>query len=566
VTQSAFWEAPEPLAPDAKVSARVARWYQREAKAAILNGFRENHSLLCVMATGLGKTFLFCDVAAEWTGGKILVVAHRDELLTQAVGALAQVGLVAETEKAEQRASLRAEVVVASIQTLSKDRRLEQFGKDHFSLIIIDEGHRATADSYRKVMDYFDAKVLLVTATPDRTDETALGTICDEVVYVRDILDGIDDGYLVPIVATHVDIKGIDLTQVSTVAGELNQGQLDEVILRNMTAICTETLNKFPDRTGIVFCPGVASAAYGAAKSNELRPGSACFISGETDPDERREIVRDFRAGRYKLFFNCDVATEGWDSPNVDMVVHASPTMSRMRYAQRSGRGTRVLPGLVDHLTEQGQAAERRAIIAASSKANMMLVDYMGNAGKHSLVSPVDVLGGNFSEAEITKAKEILKKNPGGDVRVAIRHAQEHFRALARAAAAKVQAEHRRFDPFKVLEIDHEVELAKAQRWGWKPATENQASVLLRAGIREETVKAMSKAEASKAIDKIVQRRKQGLATLPMVAALKKWGIDADKANFKAAGDVIGYLKSTRTVDKGRVASLLRGSRQPGED
>lgn len=229
--------------------------------------------------------------------------------------------------------------------------------------------HHFLAATYRRPLDYFSgAKLLGVTATPDRGDEKAMGKLFENVAYCFDIRQGIDQGYLVPLVGRQIELGEIELDGVATVAGDLSKGQLDEVMLRAVEGIVKKTIELEPDRQAVCFFPGVKSAEYATERFNALEPMSAAFVSGETLPHIRKGIVADFRAGRIKRLCNCMVATEGFDAPSASCIVQARPTKSRGLYAQMVGRGTRVLGGLVEAIPGREGADERRALIASSLK------------------------------------------------------------------------------------------------------------------------------------------------------------------------------------------------------
>ncbi|MCA8958671.1 MAG: DEAD/DEAH box helicase family protein, partial [Planctomycetes bacterium] len=178
------------------------RPYQRRALEALRTAYRAGHRrALVVMPTGTGKTVLFAEIA-RLAKGPVLVLAHRQELVEQARQKIAQwCDDVVAVEMAEHRgltaAATRAKITVASIQTLT--RRLAQVPGDAFRLVVVDEAHHATADSYRAVLDHFDAWVLGVTATPDRGDRQALGDVFDAVAFDYDMQQAIRDGWLCPI-------------------------------------------------------------------------------------------------------------------------------------------------------------------------------------------------------------------------------------------------------------------------------------------------------------------------------------------------------------------------------
>src|SRR5262249_16054457 len=148
--------------------------------------------LLGVAPTGSGKTIKFAHIASHRIGsGPVLVLAHRDELLDQARDKILRaVGIIADKEKAEQRASLSSELVLATVQTFSRPDRLRRFGENHFRTLIVDEAHRALADSYQRILRHFrDAKVLGVTATPDRGDKRSLAKYFEDVAFEITLTD-----------------------------------------------------------------------------------------------------------------------------------------------------------------------------------------------------------------------------------------------------------------------------------------------------------------------------------------------------------------------------------------
>jgi len=190
----------------------ILRDYQREAGNAVMDAFKDHSTALVVMPTGCGKTILFADIIARFQPGRTMVLAHREELIFQAQHKIhAVTGLRARVEMAALRvdegvASRQAQVIVSTIQTQVSGRdkkRMEKFLPEDFSLVIVDECHHATSKSYRAAIDHYRTnprlKVLGVTATPDRTDEEALGQIYETVAYDYEIIEAIQDGWLVPV-------------------------------------------------------------------------------------------------------------------------------------------------------------------------------------------------------------------------------------------------------------------------------------------------------------------------------------------------------------------------------
>jgi len=568
-------ETPSPveLSPVPR-TAKKPRYYQVECLEAIrvsLFGSEDSEphrSCLVVMATGLGKTVIFSQAAADivsWLPssiGRVLVIAHRDELITQAREALREAtGEYVGTEKAEHSCSLSDRIVVSSIQTMH--RRLDKFQPDHFALIVIDEAHRAAAESYLKTTRYFAGKVLGVTATPDRADEKGLSVAFDDVAYVMDIEDGIDAGYLVSVEGVDVALDDIDLSNVDMAGADLNQEQLDDAMVKAVEGVVTKTFELAGDRQTIVFTPGVKSAHAMCDRMNLLAPGKAIAIDGETDWMLRKSLVSGYKAGRYQYLFNCDIATEGFDAPATSVIVNGAPTRSRGKFAQRAGRGTRVLPGIVDDIEGKDGAAARRFAIAMSDKPSMLILNFVEREEHITLIGPADILGANYSDEEVETAKKALKAKPDGDIQTALKEARnEHKRLAAALAAAKVKVTARAesFDPFKSLGMDRQD--AIDIRYGQRPLTDVQASELIRRGLPVKDVEALSFRQAGKLIKKARERQKAGLATLKQLNTLNKYLPVNDTVSFDLASKAITYISTdcnwkTARVDRGRLAQIL---------
>lgn len=572
VSQMSIFESPAVAPPPPKpewVPKRKPRYYQTEAIMCIRDQLEGGplddgvRSTLLVKATGLGKTATFAELARLWLG-RVLVIAHREELITQARQALIeQTGERVGLEKAQWFHG-GERIVVTSIQTIS--RRLEKFPRDYFSLVIIDEAHRAAADSYVRTLTHFArAKVLGVTATPDRADEKAMGAVFDSVAYVFDIENGIEAGYLVPVRGREFEVN-VDLSNIATVNGDLAQGALDEAMLGVVEGVVDQTLANAGTEQAIVFTPGVQSAHAMCERANLLRAGCAIAIDGSTDLDLRRDLVRDFKARKYQFLFNCAIATEGFDAPETSIVAIARPTKSRALYAQMVGRGTRVLPGVVDHIEGEGGAAARRGAIAASRKPHMTIFDFVGNAGKHALVTPTDVLGGNYSEEEVAEAKKRQSSSPDEDIRTSLKVARDELKALAKRLAeakAKVRATTRDFDPFVALGMDRQD--AVHARFGSKPATDRQRELLERFGLPPADVAKVDSRTAKALLVAQYKRMDAGLASLKQMGAIARWAPVPPDLTFKAAGECMAYLKQEcdygrrKQVDGKRLEQLMRG-------
>lgn len=535
------------------------RWYQEEAVAAIVKSLETHPSTLLVLATGLGKTQVASSVADRFLSkGKVLFLAHRKELVQQGADRLQLVtGEQVDIEMAEFWASNRAKIVSASLDSMRG--RLDRWAHDHFALVIFDEAHHVPAKSYRKVLDHFSAPKLGMTATPDRGDKKALGRSFASVAYTYDIVDGIDQGYLVPIKGRSVRVDEIDLSHIGKTGGDLAVGELDDEMVKHIEGIVQKTLELEPGRTGIWFFPGVKSAELACERINALGHNCA-FICGETPKEERDEIVRGFKNGTYTHLTNCQVATEGFDAPSADMVVIGRPTLSRALYAQMVGRGERVLPGVVDGIHGEEGAPLRRAAVAASAKPNCAVIDFAGNAGKHTLVTPEDLLGGDYSDEEVKLAKKLAKEAPGSDVIATLEAARKELKAMMARLQSKVKATVQDFSPFSILNMAPPDPAAERNR---EPMTPDQAGHLERLKVKPAQLEGLSKLEAQKLIGSLETRRRLGLCSLNQLGQLKKHCDPPTNLPFKKASQAMTYLADVchwnpSTEQKGILQAMVK--------
>lgn len=553
------------------------RYYQRECVEKVIRAFDYNRAVLAVLATGLGKTQIFSAIVKHWPG-PALVLAHRSELVEQASKRLEQMtGELVDIDQAQTYSS-RARIIVGSVQTLSRPRRLqrmtemwEQRFPTAVPIIIADEAHHYVAKSYRRPIDGVPhAKVLGVTATPSRSDMKALGRIFDDYPFLMGIEDGIEQGWLVPIDAREVIVNQVNLDNVESVAGDLNQGQLDEEMLKAAEIVARETLRLASDRQGIIFCPGVKSAHLAAEKFNSLKAYCAACVDGKTPKHERERITREFREGRIQYLVNCQVATEGFDAPGCSVIALMRCTKSVGMYTQMLGRGLRCLPATVD-LHHQADASEaRRAAIASSNKPDCMVLDFVGVGKRHKLVNAVDVLGGKYTDDEVQKAKELKKEKPAADPDKCLQDARALLRKVAEKSKASVRSTVNSFDPFKVMHIDRGRDSQlKGVRFGHQPLTPKQKQFLKDRKVPDDVIKGMSKSDYTRFVQAMQARQKKGLATYRQLAFLQKYGFHEVNVSFAAANAGLSYIAKMGWGRKGRIsaeklASVIRaGGRAP---
>jgi superfamily II DNA or RNA helicase len=363
---SALVEVPSEL------QAIALRPYQVEALAAIEDAAqRGQRRQLIVLPTGTGKTVIFCELIRR-RPGRVLVLVHRNELIDQTIEKLALIApdLAVGVVKAE-RDEHTAPVVIASVQTVSREARLQRIAAD-FDVIIVDEAHHATADSYGRVLAHLgeiDGPLVLgFTATPYRGDGDSLLQVFPEIVYQRPLLEMIRAGYLSDLRALRVQLA-VDFNDLHTRAGDFIDRECADLLRAGNAAelVAAAYREHAPGRRGLVFVPTVELAEDFAAAS------SACGISAETVNGEtplpvRRDLLRRFRAGDVQVIVNCAVLTEGYDEPSVDCIVVARPTKSKTLYVQMLGRGTRRYPGKPDCLVlDVAGATERHDLMTLAN-------------------------------------------------------------------------------------------------------------------------------------------------------------------------------------------------------
>ena len=327
------------------------RPYQQEALDSIVS-FSDSgiNRQLVVLPTGAGKTVIFSHLPQfKQDSLPMLVLAHREELLHQAKEKISwsNPDISIEIEQGENYAG-HSDVVVASVPTLGRaeSTRIQNYPKNYFRTIVIDEAHHAAAPSYRRILDYFNCPFILgVTATPQRSDNTRLTDVFDEIVYYKTIEDLIEDGYLSPLIGYRVNTN-TDISGVATHEGDYNSTQLEEVIdnpVRN-AAVVAAYRNLVNNAKTIVFAAGVKHANNLALSFKQSKIETEVIL-GSTDSDTRRAILENFSTGKTRVLINVGVLTEGFDEPSLEAIILARPTRSTLLYTQIVGRGTRLYEG-----------------------------------------------------------------------------------------------------------------------------------------------------------------------------------------------------------------------------
>jgi superfamily II DNA or RNA helicase len=467
-----------------------ARLYQTQCIESVLSEYSKGiQRTMAIIPTGGGKTVvagmlakLFLDLMK---GKRVMVLAHRDELIRQAADKFKSItGIEPVIEKADERSNEsgifgKPPIVVSSIQTQcsgpADKKRMTKFDPKDFAWLWVDECHHAPADTWRSVIDYYctntDLKVLGVTATADRGDGTGLGGIFQSIAFEYGLPDIIADGYLVPIRQRCVEIEGLDFSKVRTTAGDLNAGDLESAMMfekplhgiahatlevacgfergalakllnvKNLEAEVQGMLNGDEPRKTLIFATSVAHAERLAEIINRWIPGSAGCIDGGMSKELRSSRLADFAAGRIRFLANCMIATEGFDEPSIELVVMARPTKSRALYAQMVGRGTRPAASIAHTLGEAASAEDRQKMIAESEKSHIEILDFAGNAGRHRLVTTIELLGEDVSDEVLNEAHKRMASGEAMDTSQALKDAAAELERKRREAEEKKRRE-----------------------------------------------------------------------------------------------------------------------------
>lgn len=504
------------------------RPYQEQAKEAVLKEWEKGiHKTLLVLPTGCGKTIVFSKIIENrvLAGERVLVLAHRGELLEQAADKLATAtGLRCATEKADETCiGTWYRVVVGSVQTLMREKRLNRFPADFFKSIVIDEAHHCISDSYQRVLEHFnEAKVLGVTATPDRGDMKNLGTVFESLAYEYTLPKAIKEGYLSPIKAVTIPLK-LDLTGVSTQAGDFKASDIDTALDPYLYQIADEMTKYCLNRKTVVFLPLIATSQKFKNILNEKGFNAAEVNGNSTD---RAEILKDFDEGKYNVLCNSMLLTEGWDCPSVDCVVVLRPTKVRSLYSQMVGRGTRLCEG----------------------KKELLLLDFLWHTERHELCRPASLICENEEVA-----KKMTENLETAAYPVDIEEAEEKAasdvvaqreESLAKQLKEMKNRKRKLVDPLQFeMSIQAEDLSGYVPAFGWEmsPPSEKQIQTLEKLGIMPDEIDNAGK--AAKILDRLEKRRTEGLTTPRQIRFLENRGFQhVGTWQFEAAKSLIDRI------------------------
>lgn len=506
------------------------RPYQEEARQAIEKEWASGvQKTLLVLPTGTGKTVVFSKVVEDRVreGDRVLIMAHRGELLSQAADKLRKMtGLTCAIEKADESCIGKWDrVVVGSVQSLQRPQRLDRFPDDYFSTIVVDEAHHAITDGYKRVLNHFpNANVLGVTATPDRGDMKNLGEVFQSLAYEYSIVKAIREGYLCKIMAQTIPLQ-LDMSSLKTQAGDYTLGSIDSALDPYLEQIAVEMEKYCKDRKTVVFLPLIKTSQKFRDILN--RHGfNAAEVNGMSD--DRDQILKDFENDKYNILCNSMLLTEGWDCPSVDCIVVLRPTKVRSLYCQMVGRGTRLSPG----------------------KENLLLLDFLWMSEKHELCRPADIIcknkevaqkmTDNLADAGVPEDIEAAEKKASEDV------LKEREDRLAEQLRAMQKRKRSLVDPLQFEMSIQAEDLANYEpSIGWErgPASSKQLQALEKYGIFPDEIENAGK--AALILDKLAKRRMEGLCTPKQIRFLEGRGFQhVGMWSFQSANNMIARISA----------------------
>ncbi len=486
------------------------RPYQEESKRAVFNEWEQGIlKTLLVLPTGTGKTIVFAAITNDCVqkGERVLILAHRGELLEQAADKIKKsTGLECAVEKAEESClNSWYRITVGSVQSLMREKRLNQFDKHYFDTIIIDEAHHCISESYQRILDYFsDAKVLGVTATPDRGDMRNLGQVFNSLAYEYTLPKAIKEGYLSPIKALTIPLK-LDLSSVSTQAGDFKASEIGTALDPYLEQIAVEMTKYCADRKTVVFLPLIKTSQKFRDLLNK-HGFRAAEVNGSSD--DRTEVLKDFENNKYNVLCNSMLLTEGWDCPDVDCIVVLRPTKVRSLYCQMVGRGTRLSEG----------------------KTHLLLLDFLWHTERHELCHPANLI---CESPEVSKKMtDNLSENSGYpvDIEQAAEQAESDVVAQREEALAKQLSEMKKrkrklVDPLQFeMSIQAEDLANYVPSFGWEmmPPSDKQVKALEKLGIFPDQIENAGK--AALLLDRLNKRREENLTTPKQIRFLEGKG------------------------------------------
>lgn len=507
------------------------RDYQQACHDAVLSYWGEApwhtdqdvyRSLLVNLPTSAGKTRTAGAIINTVRQlGPCLFLADTDELCAQPRKTFHQAfGIHAAVEKAGDRASLMADVVVGSAQTLMREERLRRYDANHFKYIVVDEAHRGS-DRNKKITDYFtDAKVMGLTATAFRKNLANLSAYYEHVAFEMGMFDLMNEGYIAPLKVLTLPVQ-VDISQVHQKAGDFDEHELDTTIAPYYEEICRLILEHAPNRKIVTFLPLIKSSEEFVVIARRMGI-DARHVDGKSD--DRHRLLDLFSKGEFQLLSNSSLLTTGWDCPPCDCLLNLAPTRSAGLFRQKVGRIGRILPGVIDGIETK---EERIAAIAASEKPDALILDLLWQTEKFNLQGPSDLIASNETERDAIR-RELAGRSEATDLQGVTAEVQEaHEQRLKAALEASAKRRSQFNDAINlVAAMLHERKVTNYEPvmgWEHQPVTAKQREWLAKQGVDPES--ATDRGHASAFMNLIFGRKAAGLCSHRAVEALEKVGV-----------------------------------------
>jgi superfamily II DNA or RNA helicase/HKD family nuclease/phage repressor protein C with HTH and peptisase S24 domain len=382
----------DPGSPPEDIEPATPNHIQVEALTALVKsreiGFKRG---LVVLATGMGKTWLAAFDVLQLKAKRILFVAHREEILLQAQRTFAQ--LMPEKSSGFYNAQNRqkeAELLFASVQTIGRENHLQQFSKDHFDYVVVDEFHHASAPVYSNLLAYFNPDFLLgLTATPERTDQSDILCLCDNnLVYERNLTQGIDDKILAPFKYYGIWDESVNYQAIPWRNGRFDPQSIDnQFATQKRASHILKKWQQFKQQKTLAFCISVKHADYMAESFNNA--GIKAVSVHSKSEIRRNEALTQLQNGTLEVMFSVDLFNEGTDLPALDTILMLRPSDSKILFLQQLGRGLRL----------------------HKNKTHLVVLDFIGN--HHSFLNKPYALFGSSSTRELVKKVQTHKLADG---------------------------------------------------------------------------------------------------------------------------------------------------------
>lgn len=431
--------------------------------------FGGNRATFVDMATGLGKTEVFVEVARRSSNLRTLVICPMVELIGQAAKKfLKRTGVMPDIEQADLMANETSwgknQFVVASKQTLCKERR-GGFRYQRFTdigIVVVDECHLSITKPYKDMLDWFmdrGANVLGVTATSQRLDKRSMRNVYDNCAYQYGITDAVPDGWLVPCKASSIQIQSMDLSKLKLHGGDFKEHELASILEEEetMLEIAAVTARESEGLKTVVYCASVDEAkgiANILTDRYKVRADWVCADEQRCTKQRRKEVLDSFTGDPNGVMIVCNVGvlTTGWDFPALQHIVMARPTNSIALYSQIFGRGTRPLEGTVDF---DGSTPDlRRDRIASSLKPHFKMTDLVDNSLKHKIITAANVMGGRMGIEVVQRAQAEMLNGAAVSVDEALSNAAKRLQEEKEEAERKRRAAIRPDVQYQSVSVD----------------------------------------------------------------------------------------------------------------